>query len=126
MEARSPGFSVVSVLAATTLWGTSGPAAALADVGASPVAVGAARLLVGGLALAAVALAAGAPVRSWLCGRDWRWLVVAAASTAIFQAAFFAAVDRTGAGLATVVALGAAPVATGVLAHSVHREPLPL
>ena len=114
------------MLGATSLWGTSGPAQALADTGANPAAVGAARLLVGGLALAAVALASRAPVRAWLCGRDWPWLAVAAVSTAVFQAAFFAAVDRTGAGLATLVALGAAPVATGVCAHHLQGERLTL
>lgn len=126
MKARPARISVISVLGATCLWGTSGPAQVLARASVSPAAVGAARLLLGGLALAAVAVAARAPVRSWLCGRDWRLLVVAAASTGLFQAVFFAAVNRTGAGLATLVALGAAPVATGVFAHYLQGEPLPL
>jgi drug/metabolite transporter, DME family len=124
MSVRSPRLSVLSVLAATSLWGTSGPAQALAHTGANPAAVGAARLLLGGLALAAVALASGAPPRAWLCGRDWYWLAVAAVSTGVFQAAFFAAVDRTGAALATLVALGAAPVATGLSARWLQGEPL--
>lgn len=106
------------------MWGTSGPAQALAASGANPAAVGAARLLLGGLILGAVALASGAPVRTWLCGRDWRWLVLAAVSTGVFQAVFFAAVDRTGAGLATLVALGAAPAATGVGARYLQGEPI--
>jgi DME family drug/metabolite transporter len=96
----------------------------LARVAANPAAVGAARLLVGGLALALVALARGARPRSWLCGREWPWLVLAAAATGIFQAVFFAAVNRTGVGLATLVALGAAPAATGVCAYYLHGEPL--
>jgi DME family drug/metabolite transporter len=49
---------------------------------------------------------------------------LAAVSTGIFQPAFFAAVDRAGAGLATLVALGAAPALTGVFAHYLQREPL--
>jgi drug/metabolite transporter, DME family len=124
MPLRSTQFSVLSVLAATCLWGTSGPAEALASTGANPAAIGAARLLIGGLALAAVALAKGSRPRTWLCGRDWPWLAVAAVSTGVFQAAFFAAVDRTGAGLATLVALGAAPVATGLCAYWLQAEPL--
>lgn len=63
-------------------------------------------------------------MRAWLCGRDWYWLAVAAVSTGGFQAVFFAAVDRTGAGLATLVALGAAPVTTGLCAHHLQGEPL--
>jgi DME family drug/metabolite transporter len=102
------------VLAATCFWGTSGPAQALAHTGANPAAVGAARLLLGGLDLAAVALASGAPVRTWLCGPDWRWLAVAAASTAVFQAVFFAAVDRTGGGLATLAIVGGLLLLAGI------------
>jgi drug/metabolite transporter, DME family len=124
MMRRNAKFSVFSVLAATCLWGTSGPAQAVTDAGVNPAAVGAARLLLGGLALATVAFASGTPVRSWLCGRDWPWLAVAVVSTGLFQAVFFAAVDRTGAGLATLVALGAAPVATGVCAHYAQGEHL--
>jgi DME family drug/metabolite transporter len=52
--------------------------------------------------------------------------VLAAVSTGVFQAVFFAAVDRTGAGLATLVALGAAPAATGVCAHYLQGEPITL
>jgi DME family drug/metabolite transporter len=81
---------------------------------------------VGGLVLAAVAVVVRGDVRGWLCGREWPWLVVAMLSTGIFQAVFFAAVNRTGAALATLVALGAAPIATGLLARVTHREPLTL
>jgi DME family drug/metabolite transporter len=42
----------------------------------------------------------------------------------VFQAVFFAAVDRTGAGLATLVALGG--VATGLCAHYLQGERLPI
>ena len=81
IRVSSGRLAVISVLGATCLWGTSGPAMALAASGANPAAVGAARLLLGGLVLGAVALSSGAPVRTWLCGRDWRWLVLAAVST---------------------------------------------
>jgi DME family drug/metabolite transporter len=106
------------------LWGTSGPAQALAHADASPGAVGSARLLVGGVVLGGAALASGRSVRAWFGGRDWPWVAVAAVSTGVFQAVFFAAVDRTGAALATLVALGAAPVATGLAARVVQREAL--
>lgn len=125
MVRKDGWLPVLSVLAAASLWGMSGPAQALAHTGVNPAALGAARLLLGGLALAAVALSSGqTSVRSWLCGDDWRWLALAAVSTGVFQAAFFAAVDRTGAALATLVALGAAPVATGLCARSLRGEPL--
>jgi DME family drug/metabolite transporter len=52
------------------------------------------------------------------------WLVVAAASTAAYQAAFLTSVVRTGAALSTVVALGVAPPAVGVLARLLGLERL--
>ena len=125
MTGQSSRLSVLSVLGATTLWGTSGPAQAWAHVSASPAAVGAARLLVGGVALGLAALRRSARPRSWLCGHDWPWLLLAAAATGIFQVVFFAAVNRAGAGLATLVALGAAPAATAIFAYHVRGEPLP-
>jgi DME family drug/metabolite transporter len=85
LRVSSGRLAVVSVLGAACLWGTSGPAQALAASGANPAAVGAARLLLGGLVLGAVAVASGTPVRTWLCGRDWRWLVLAAVSTGVFR-----------------------------------------
>jgi DME family drug/metabolite transporter len=124
MHGRALDLSFLSVLAATTLWGTSGPAQALANANASPGAIGAGRLLLGGVVLGGAALASRRSVRDWFCGRDWRWLVVAAVSTGVFQAVFFAAVDRTGAAVATLVALGAAPVATGLAARSIQGEAL--
>jgi hypothetical protein len=46
----------MSVLAATSLWGTCCPAQALAHTGANPGAIGAARLLVLGERLAPLAI----------------------------------------------------------------------
>jgi DME family drug/metabolite transporter len=124
VHGRDGGFAFISVLAATSLWGTSGPAQVLAHADASPGAVGSARLLVGGVVLGGAALASEPSVRRWFCRGDWKWVALAAASTGVFQAVFFAAVDRTGAALATLVALGAAPVATGLAARGVQREAL--
>jgi DME family drug/metabolite transporter len=108
------------LLAASTLWGTVGTAQALAAVGADPPVVGAARLAVGAVALLAVGAAAGGLRGAWAPGMR-RWTVAAGLATAVYQAAFFAAVDRTGVALGTLVALATAPILCGVLA----REALP-
>ncbi|MGX9226733.1 hypothetical protein ACWV95_11335 [Streptomyces albus] len=42
---------IVALLAAAVLWGTVGPAQLLADTDVAPVALGACRMLLGGLAL---------------------------------------------------------------------------
>jgi DME family drug/metabolite transporter len=102
------------VLTAATLWGTVGPAQVLADSDLSPAALGGWRLLLGALAL----LVPVAVHRAGLAGmvRLARRppVLVAAAATGIYQVLFLYAVATTGAGLATAVALGTAPAATGL------------
>lgn len=103
------------VVGAAALWGTTGTAQALGDV-RDPVVVGAARLAVGGGALVLVALVACGPTVLLRCLRRplLGWSVLAAVATAVYQSAFFSAVASTGVATGTVVALGTAPVATGV------------
>jgi DME family drug/metabolite transporter len=115
------------LLAASTLWGTVGTAQALAAVGADPPVVGAARLALGAIALLTAALALGGRgglVSAWAPGARG-WTLCAGLATAIYQATFFAAVDRTGVALGTLVALASAPVLCGVLAHAISGERLP-
>ncbi|MFI6485133.1 EamA family transporter [Nonomuraea sp. NPDC050663] len=114
------------VLAAAVLWGTVGPAQVLAGSEASPMALGGARLLGGGILLSLLSLLSlrgGSAVRLM---RRAPWpLLAAAAATGIFQAAFFFSVARTGAALATAVALGVTPVATGIVDRMTgSRSPL--
>ncbi|MBC8092586.1 MAG: EamA family transporter [Pseudonocardia sp.] len=116
-------FGVFGVLAAAVLWGTVGPAQVLAGSAADPGALGVLRLLVGGAALGVVTLR-HFPWRQ-LAQRDTlRWLVLAAAATGVYQATFLYAVAETGAALGTAVALGCAPVATGICARWWLRERL--
>lgn len=115
------------VLAAACLWGTVGPAQVWADNGADPVSLGALRLLIGGLVLALAALlmtGRGSGLRLLLTRPVWPWIALAALATAVYQAGFMFAVDRTGAALATAVALGVAPVATGICSRVVTGERL--
>lgn len=104
-----------SVIVAAMLWGTVGPATVFASVSIQAAALGSVRLLLGGLGLAAVA-GRRFLSRSVLAGQRLPCLLIAALSTAVFQAAFLSAVSRSGAAVATVVTLGTAPVATGIVA----------
>jgi DME family drug/metabolite transporter len=121
--------SVLLVLAAAVCFGTTGTAQALGP-GADPLSIGAARILIGGGALAAVALAmhvAGrrrgatgtsvAPTSGGRASRPAAWLVVllGAGGVLAYQPAFFAGTAANGVAIGTVVALGSAPVLTGVL-----------
>ena len=100
------------VLAAGVLWGTTGTAQAFAPAGATPLAIGAIRLLVGGTALLILAL-----VRRQLHPRGWPlWpTVMVLIGIALYQVCFFAAVARAGVAVGTIVAIGSAPMLTGVL-----------
>ena len=100
------------VLAAAICWGTTGTAQAFAPEGATPLAIGAVRLLVGGSALLLFALG-----RRQLRRQGWP---PAATSTVIgtiagYQIFFFAGVARTGVAIGTVVAIGSAPILAGLL-----------
>lgn len=108
------------ILAAAVLWGTTGTAQALGPAGASPVAVGAVRLVLGGAVLALLALSAGRvrPGRGELAAA-----VVSAAAVAAYQPAFFAGVQRAGVALGTVVAIGSAPALTGLLSWLLGARP---
>lgn len=104
-----------TVLLAAVLWGTVGPMQVLTGSPAEPGALGSGRLLIGGLILM-VPIAPRFPFRALLERGALPWVLVAAVSTALFQASFLYAIARTGAALGTTVALGCAPFATGIFA----------
>ncbi len=96
------------------LWGTTGTSQALAPEGSSPAAIGALRLLLGGLALA---------VSAYLRGglRRHSWPVALTLGTGIFialyQVSFFWAVAKTGVAVGTIVGIGSSPVFAGILEY---------
>jgi len=110
----------LQILAAAVLFGTTGTAQALAGTD-SPVGVGATRIALGGAALLCIGLAAG---RLTGLRPALPLLLVGGLGVAVYQLSFFAAVDRTGVTVGTVVAIGFAPVATGMLERAVERRPL--
>ncbi|MEU5088949.1 EamA family transporter [Streptomyces sp. NPDC021356] len=114
---------VTPVLAAAFLWGTVGPAQILAHSSATPAAIGACRMLLGGLVLGLIT-ARPAGVRSlWQPGRRG-WMAVSVLVTAAFQVCFLEAVDREGAALATAVTFGTVPVVSGLCGRALAGERL--
>lgn len=103
------------VLLAAVLFGTTGTALALGPEAATPLAVGAARILVGGVLLVGIALASGGLRGRW----PLRLVALAGVGVAVYQVAFFEAVDRTGVGIGAVVAIGSGPVLAGLLERAV-------
>lgn len=111
--------AVFMVLMAAVLWGTTGTARALAPAEASPLAVGAVRLAVGGSVLVIIALLRGTLLRA-------RWPVLpslaAALGVAAYQLSFFEGVARAGVAAGTIVAIGSAPLFAGIIAFAVLGE----
>lgn len=108
------------VLAAAVLWGTTGTAQAFAPEGATPLSVGTARLVVGGLALILLVRARGGltNIRSF----PPRPTLIAAMGVAAYQLCFFAGVSRTGVAVGTIVGIGSAPVMAGLLEWMVYGQ----
>jgi DME family drug/metabolite transporter len=113
------GRGVVLVAAASVLFGTTGTALALAPDSVTPLQAGAARLVIGGAALAAWLLLIRRAADGLAVLRRPAGLLLVA-GICVYQPAFFLAAERSGVAVGALVALGTAPVWTGVLAASVE------
>ncbi|MDX6723298.1 MAG: drug/metabolite transporter, family [Solirubrobacteraceae bacterium] len=108
----------LQVLLAAVCFGTTGTAQAIGP-SASPVAVGSARIVLGGFLLVVIARAMGLRLP-----RASGSLLGIAVAVAIYQLSFFAAVHLTGVAVGTVVAIGTGPAAAGALGRLVNGERL--
>lgn len=117
--------AAIAVIAGAATWGTTGTSQALADLSASPTAVGAARTVFGALALVvavAVTRARGTGGRPAVGIGGRTALLVAGAAIAAYQVLFFGGVAATGVAVGTVVGIGSAPVLTGLVAWVVDGD----
>ena len=100
------------VLLAAILWGTTGTTQALAPENAHPIAIGAMRLAVGGLFLTLIIVLIGKfNFKNW----PIKTTIWAALSMALYQPLFFSAVSITGVAIGTVIAIGSAPILSGLI-----------
>ncbi|WP_062051916.1 EamA family transporter [Bacillus sp. JCM 19034] len=100
------------ILLAAIMWGTTGTTQAFAPDAAHPIAIGATRLAIGGLFLLIMLIILGQlNVKNW----SVRLTVLATLSMAVYQPLFFSAVSLTGVAIGTVVAIGSAPILSGVI-----------
>ncbi|MFS0712322.1 EamA family transporter [Microbacterium sp. 2P01SA-2] len=125
-------LSVIAVLVAAVLFGTTGTAQALGPDNTTPLGVGAARLIVGGTALAAVGLSIGARRQRTRFSRDGArpvggpravaLMALTGLCLALYQPLFFLGTARNGVAVGTVIALGSAPVLAGLLEWALTRR----
>ena len=100
------------VLLAAVLWGTTGTAQTYLPQNAQPLTIGASRLAIGGFSLLIIMiLMKKINFRTW----PWKETVVAALCMALFQPLFFTSVRVTGIAIGTVVAIGSAPIYSGLI-----------
>ena len=121
-----------AVLCSAALFGTTGTVLVNAPEQADAWSVGAIRLLIGALTLAAVARWRGGELRApwrpapraaagqW--GTPWNTLV-GAVGVAVFQLGYFLSVERTGVAVGTVVTIGSGPVLSGIITALLERRP---
>lgn len=136
MSRSSPTLvAALAAVGAAALWGTTGTSQALGPQGSDPVSVGTMRIVVGALVLVLLAVGrarGGVGGRAASGGDDhglwrraplWLLLLLGGLSVAAYQVTFFLGVARAGVAVGTVIALGAAPVATGVLGLLLAERP---
>lgn len=100
------------VLMAAMLWGTTGTAQTFLPQHAQPLTIGAIRLACGGFSLLFIMLIMKKiNIRSW----PYKVTFIAALCMALFQPLFFTSVRVTGIAIGTVVAIGSAPIFSGLI-----------
>ena len=122
-------LSVVAVLAAALLFGTTGTSMALGPDDTTPLSVGAVRLVIGGTGLAVIAFVlsrrharlATTP-RPRFGVRPLSLMLLTGFCLALYQPLFFLGTERNGVAVGTVVALGSAPILAGVLEWALTRR----
>jgi DME family drug/metabolite transporter len=109
------------VLFAAICFATTGTSRALGPDNATSLGVAAIRFAVGAIALFAITAFVRKPDVTTVSQPLYIW-VVAGFGQAMYGATFFAAVHETGVAVGTVVALGSAPILTGVLSAMLFRS----
>lgn len=108
----SQRIAFIIVLLGAMLWGTTGTAQTFMPQTVHPLAVGASRLAVGGFSLLILMIVMGKiNFRTW----PWKATLLAALAMAIFQYCFFTSIRLTGIAIGTVVAIGSAPMFSGIV-----------
>lgn len=122
--------SVLAVLAAAVLFGTTGTSQALGPDGTTPLSIGVMRMVIGGTALALIAFALAARharrsvgvARPRLTARPLLMMALTGVCLSIYQPLFFLGTERNGVAVSTVIALGSAPILAGLLEWALTRR----
>lgn len=112
--------AMMLVVLAATLWGTTGTAAFWLGTEASPLAIGAATMGIGGVILA---VSGGARTVAVVGDRGSRlWLVLGALGVVVYPLTFYTGMALTGIAIGNVIALGLGPITVAALEWWVDRS----
>jgi drug/metabolite transporter, DME family len=112
--------SVVLVIVAAVLWGTTGTAAFFLGPDVSPLAIGAATMGIGGVVLA---ILGGRQSRAVLADPGVRsWVLLGIAGVIVYPLTFYWGMSLAGIALGNVIALGLGPITVAALEWLVDRS----
>ena len=109
------------VLFAAICFATTGTSRALGPDSATSLGVAAIRFIIGAISLFAITALARKSLVTTVSLPLYIW-IIAGFGQAMYGATFFAAVHETGVAVGTVVALGSAPILTGILSAVLFRS----
>lgn len=113
---------IAAILFAAVVWGTTGTAATFApDVSAA--AIGAAAMVVGGIAQALIAFQGIGRSRAALWDHR-RLLMVGALAVAVYPLAFYGSMRLAGVTVGTVITIGSAPLLSALMEYVFDRTRL--
>ena len=108
------------LLVASMLWGTTGTVASFLQGNVSPLAVGAATMMFGGILL--FAISARTAIAALQDAASRRWLVVGAIGVVMYPLAFYSSMSLAGVAIGNVVSLGSGPVFAALLEWAFERR----
>ena len=118
----SSNLGTLAIIAAATLWGTTGTAASFFADEISPLAVGAATMVGGGLLLFAVSFRRA--ISAFRDSSTRGWLLLGAVGVFVYPLAFYSSMDLAGVAVGNVVSLGTGPVFAALLERLIERQRL--
>lgn len=119
-EGSPPVLGHLFIIIGAVLWGTSGTVQALAPAAATPQVIGTFRILISGIFILSLTLIKGT-YGSWRAFFQPLFLLTGLCQ-ATFQLTYFGGIAHTGVAVGTMVAIGSAPIFTGLLGVVFDRE----
>ena len=120
MISRKPTAGAGALVVASMLWGTTGTAASFLPDNVSPLAVGAATMMFGGILL--FAISARTAIAALQNAASRRWLVMGAIGVVVYPLAFYSSMSLAGVAIGNVASLGSGPVFAALLERAFERR----